>query len=44
MNGFRDIAAARDEVIAAQQPEEPEEIEAETTETLVEEAPAEGAE
>ncbi len=44
MNGFRDIAAARDEVIAAQQPEEPEEIEAETTEAPVEEAPAEGAE
>jgi DNA-directed RNA polymerase subunit beta' len=44
MNGFRDIAAARDEVIAAQQPEEPEEIEVETTEVPVEEAPAEGAE
>ena len=44
MNGFREIAASRDEVISAQQPEEPEEIEVETTEAPVEEAPAEGAE
>ena len=44
MNGFRELAAARDEFISAQQPEEPEEIEVETPEAAVEEAPAEGAE
>ena len=44
MSSFREIAAARDEFISAQQPEEPEEIEVETPEASVEEAPAEGAE
>jgi len=44
MNGFRDIAAARDEVLSAQHVDEIEEIEVDVAETPVEEAPAEGAE
>lgn len=44
MNGFREVAASRDEVLAAQHVDEIEEIEAEASETPAEEAPAGGAE
>ncbi len=44
MNDFREIAASRDEVLAAKQADEVEEIEVEPAESQVEEAPAGGAE
>ncbi len=44
MNGFREIAAERDKVLSALQAEEQADFEIENAESVVEEAPAEGAE
>jgi len=44
MNGFREIAAERDKVLSALQAEERADFEIENAESVVEEAPAEGAE
>ena len=43
MNGFREIAAERDKVLSALQTEEQADFEIENAESVVEEAPAEGA-